>query len=52
MEGIPENTPDLEDPFHICIFTKTTKIPILPTIDVYKFFPGFMLQMDFGFFNV
>ena len=28
------------------------KIPIGPTIYVSKYFPGFMLQIDFSFFNV
>ena len=32
--------------------TKATKIPRGPTIDVLEFPPGFMLQMDFSFFNV
>ena len=32
--------------------TKATKIPRGPTTDVSKFVPGFMLQMDFAFFNV
>ena len=52
MEGIPENISDLEEPCPTCIFTKTTKITRGPTTDVYKFSPGFMLQMHFAFFNV
>ena len=32
--------------------TKVTNIPRGPTTDVSKFSPGFMLQMDFSFFNV
>ena len=52
MEGIPENIPELEEPCPICLLTKENKIPIVPTTDVSKFVPGFMLQMDFYFFNV
>ena len=32
--------------------TKSNKIPRVPSNDVSKFAPGFMLQMDFSFFNV
>ena len=32
--------------------TKATKISRGPTTDASKFGPGFMLQMDFAFFNV
>ena len=52
MESLPENLPELEEPFPICILTKATKITIGPTTDVSKFAPVFMLQMDFAFFNV
>ena len=52
MEGLPENLPELEDPCPICLLTKATKISSGPTTDVSKFPPGFMLQMDFAFFNV
>ena len=52
MEGLPENLPELEEPCPICILTKATKISRGPTTDVSKFAPGFMLQMDFAFFNV
>ena len=52
MEGIPENLPELEDPCPIYLLTKATKISRGPTTDVSKFAPGFMLQMDFEFFNV
>ena len=52
MEGLPENLPELEEPCPICLLTKATKITIGPTTDVLKFSPGFMLQMDFSFFNV
>ena len=46
---IPENHLDLEEPCHICLLTKESKIPIGPTTDVSKFAPGFMLQMYFAF---
>ena len=52
MYGLPENLPELEDPFPICLLTKATKISRGPTTDVSKLAPGFMLQMDFAFFNV
>ena len=51
MRGLTENLPELEESCPICILTKATKIPRGPTIDVSKFAPGFMLQMDFSFFN-
>ena len=38
--------------FYMFVSTKATKFPRGPTIDVSKFSPGFMLQMDFSFFNV
>ena len=52
MEGLPINIPESEYPFPIFLLTRTTKNPIGPTIDVSKFSPGFMLQMDFEFFSV
>ena len=52
MEGLPKNLPELEEPCPICLLTKATKISRDPTTDVSKFPPGFMLQMDFAFFNV
>ena len=52
MEGLPENLPELEEPCPICLLTKATKISRGPTNDVSKLAPGFMLQMDFAFFNV
>ena len=52
MDGLPENIPELEEPCPICLLTKATKISRGPTTDVSKFAPGFMLQMDFAFFNV
>ena len=52
MEGLPENLPELEEPCPIYLMIKATKIPRGPTTYVSKFAPGFMLQMDFAFFNV
>ena len=52
MECLPENPPDLEDPCPIFILTKTTKISRGPTTYASKYFPGFVLQMDFVFFSV
>ena len=52
MEGLQENIPDLEEPCPICLLTKETKITRGPTTDVSKISPGFMLHMDFSFFNV
>ena len=52
MEGLPENLPELEDPYPICLFTNATKSPRSPTNDVPKFALVFMLQMYFSFFNV
>ena len=52
MEGLPENIPGLEEPCPIYLFTKATITPRGPTTDVSKFAPGFMLQMNFAFFNV
>ena len=52
MKGIPTNIPDLEELCPICLLTKATKIPICPTIDVLEISPGFIIQMDFSFFNV
>ena len=52
MEGLPETIPELEDPCPIYLLTKATKIPRGPTTDASKFAPGFMIQMDFAFFNV
>ena len=50
-KGLPINLPNSKDPFPICLLTITTKIHRGLTIDVSKFTPGFMLQMDFSFFN-
>ena len=52
MEGLPENLPELEEPCPICLLTKSTNICRVPTDDVSKISPGFMLQMDFAFFNL
>ena len=51
MYGLPTNLPDLKYPFPICLLTKATKIPRDTIIDVSKFAPGFILHMDFAFFN-
>ena len=42
----------MEEPCPIFILNTATIIPRVPTTDVSKFAPGFMLQMDFAFFNV
>ena len=52
MGGLPENIPELEDPCPACLLTKANKIPRGSTTDVSTFAPGFMIQMDFEFFNV
>ena len=52
IEGLTENLPEVEEPCPICIFTKATIISRGPTTDVSKLASGFMLQMDFAFFNV
>ena len=52
MKGLPKNLSDLEEPCPICLLSKTTKITICLTIDISKFAPGFMLQINFAFFNV
>ena len=50
MEGLPENIPELEEPWPIFLLTKATKTPIGPTTDVSNPPPGFMLQTYFAFF--
>ena len=52
LQSLPTNIPDLEEPRPVCFLTKGTKITIGPTIDEPKLFPGFILQMEFLFFNV
>ena len=52
MEGVPENLPELEEPYLIYLLTKATKIPRGSTTDLSKIAPEFMLQIDFAFFNV
>ena len=52
MESLPENIPNLEEPYPIFLFSKATKIPRGQTTDVSKFPLGFMLRMDFSFFIV
>ena len=52
MKGLITNLPDLEEPWPIYLVNKSSKITRGPKIDVSKFAPGFMLQMDFEFFNI
>ena len=52
MEGLPKDLFELKDPSPICLLTKANKISRGLTTDVSKFAPGFMLQMDFSFFNI
>ena len=52
MEVLPENLPGLEEPYHMFLLTRATKIPGGPRTDVSKLDPGFMLHMDFVFLNV
>ena len=52
LEGLSENIHGLEEPCPICLLTKATKIPRGPTTDVSNFASGFMIQMDFAFFDV
>ena len=52
MKGLPKNILDLEEPCPLFILTKATKISRGLIIDVSNFPPGFMLHMDFAFFNV
>ena len=52
MNIIQENIPDLEETLPIFLSTKANKIPKGTAIDVLIYPPGFMLQIDFSFFNV
>ena len=52
MKCLPTNITALEDPCSIFVLTKETKITRGPTINVSNPPPGFMIQMDFLFFNV
>ena len=52
MKVLPTNIPDLEEPCHIYLLTKETKIPRGPNINVSKPAPVFMLQMYSAVFNV
>ena len=52
MKGIPTNIPDLEEPCIICLLNEATKITSGSNMDISKSPPGFMLQMDFSFYNV
>ena len=51
IEVIPENIPDLEEPCPMFLLTKATRIPRGPTTDASNISYGFMLQMDFSFFQ-
>ena len=51
LAGLPENLLELEEPCPFCLLTKAIKIPRGPTTIVSKFAPGFILQMNFAFFN-
>ena len=52
VEGLQTNIPDLKYPLTIFFLTKAAKNPIVPTTDYSTFYPGFMLQKYFSFFNV
>ena len=52
MKVLPTNLPDLEEPCLIFLLNKIDKFTIGPNIDVSKISPGFMLKIDFSFFNV
>ena len=45
------NLANLEEPWLVCLLTEVTKICIVTNIDVSKFAPWFVLQMDFLFLN-
>ena len=44
VEGLLDNLPELEEPCPICLLNKANKISRVPTTDVSKFAPGFMLS--------
>ena len=52
IKVLPKQIPDLEEPWPIFLLTKENIFSRGPNIDVSTFSPGFMLQMDFKFFNV
>ena len=52
MKGLPTKLTEFEEPWTIRLSTKATKIIRGPSIDVSKFAPGLMLQMDSALFNV
>ena len=52
MKYLPTNIPDLAELWNICFLTKGTKITLGLTIDNRKFYPRFMLHMEFLFFNI
>ena len=47
--SLPMNIHELEEPFPICIYIKVAKITSSSNINVSKFAPGFMPQMDLNF---
>ena len=49
---LPKHFTSLYNSFPVLLLTKETKIPRGPSIDISKFYPGFILQMYFLFFNV
>ena len=51
MKGLPKNLPELENPA-LFVSNQGNKITISMTIDVFNPPPGFMIHMDFAFFNV
>ena len=52
MEGLPNTSTYLEEPCAICLLNKAIITPQGHTIDVSKFDPGCMLQIDVYLFNV
>ena len=52
MKGLLTHLTDLEENYPIWIWAKVTEITRGPTIDVSKFSPCFMIQMEFNFFNI
>ena len=43
MKGLPMDSPDVEEPYTICLLNKATKIITSPNIFVSKFPPGLMV---------
>ena len=52
MICILRNIPDVYELWTICLSNKETKMTRGMIIDVSKFAPGFMLEINFSFFNV